>query len=64
LIRFRPLLTPKRCSTWKIFQADEQVKETLYWLAQQPQDFFSQRIYTLLECWRQCVEGSTYCIEG
>lgn len=46
----------------RYFGPDEEVKETPDWLAQQPQDFF-RRIYALLEYWRQCVEGSAYCIE-
>ena len=41
----------------RYFGSDEEVKETHDWLAQQPKNFFSQRIYALVECWRQCVEG-------
>lgn len=46
------------------FGSDEEVKEMHNWLAQQRQDFFSQRIYALLECWRQCVVDNAYCIHG
>jgi hypothetical protein len=41
---------------------DEEVKDKMHdCLAQQPKDFFSQRIYALVEFWRRCVErGGDY----
>jgi hypothetical protein len=53
---------PKDALHGRHFGSDE-VKETHDWLAQQPQDF-SQRIYTVVECWRQCVEDNVYCTDG
>ena len=42
----------------RLFRSDAEVKETRDWRTQHPQNFFSQRIYALVEYWRQCVEGN------
>lgn len=39
------------------FRSEGEVEELVHdWLAQQPTDFFSQGIYTLVERWWRCVE--------
>jgi hypothetical protein len=38
------------------FRSEKEEKEVVHdWMAQQTKDFFSQGIYTLVECWR-CAE--------